>query len=657
MAELTPAPFEELVRRLYGEVSQNQSLFALPKKKWHLPTAGDPDMSVRFHGKPAGNPSGPAAGPQTQMAQNLLLSYAAGGRILELKTVQINDRLTIPRPCIDITNIGFNVEWSQELLVEQSLREYVAGMMLIEIFRGDPVFAEGILLGPSGEAIFDMSVGYDLAGIKSDKIQHFFDQMRDAGPMIEMLRPQIPPELSLARGLQFPTQISSTLTLSTFHGCPADEIERICEFLILERDLDVIVKMNPPMLGKDRLEHLLHDVMGYTDLTVNPAAYTTGLQFDESIQLTKRLTTLARQRGKRFGCKFSNTLEVINHRTFFTPENKVQYLSGQPLHVITMTLADVFRQAVGPDVPISFSAGIDAKNFPLAVASGFVPVTVCSDLLRPGGYGRLPAYLKALGQAMKTTGSANVDEYIQKAFGHGGEVNSAALANTTTVAEKARQDDRYRAPANRAVPKRVGTTLVTFDCLTCDKCVPVCPNAANFLYPTPVVAFEFQDCIVDATGQFRVAPERRRFEIKESMQIANYADFCNECGNCDTFCPEYGGPYIKKPNFFGSLDAWKKGAPRDGFYVGKSNGRAQIVGRIKSKEYQLAHDAASSRYLFAHDSIVLEIAEADHRVIACQNKGIASGERILDLGVFHTLRHLLHGVLDRKFINQINASM
>src|SRR5438046_8344575 len=157
--------------------------------------------------------------------------------------------------------------------------------------------------------------------------------MRDASGVIEDLRSQISDEFSLARGLEYQKQISNTLTLSTFHGCPANEIENICEFLIGERDLDVIVKMNPPMLGKERLEHLLHDLLGYRELTVNPSAYTSGLQFDESLQLTTRLTDFAKKRGRRFGAKFSNTLEVLNHREFFTRDNQVQYLSGQPLHV------------------------------------------------------------------------------------------------------------------------------------------------------------------------------------------------------------------------------------------------------------------------------------------------------------------------------------
>jgi hypothetical protein len=107
-----------------------------------------------------------------------------------------------------------------------------------------------------------------------------------------------------------------------------------------------------------------------------------GLQYDEGVQLVDRLKRFAAARGRSFGCKFSNTLEVLNHRQFFTPDNKVQYLSGQPLHVITMTLTDVFRKDIGADIPISFSAGIDNKNFPQAVACGFVPATVCTDLLR-----------------------------------------------------------------------------------------------------------------------------------------------------------------------------------------------------------------------------------------------------------------------------------
>src|SRR4051812_39936396 len=256
MAELIPAPFSDLVSRMYAEVRVQEELYGLPRKKWWTPRprgAGEPDLTARFHDQIAGNASGTAAGPQTQMAQNLWLSYAAGGRILELKTVQINDRLKIPRPCIDVTNIGYNVEWSQELLVEQSLREYVAGMMLIEIFRNDPTFAGDALKGPHGQVIYDLSVGYDLEGIRSAKVQAFLDGMRDASSEISNLRSQIPSRFPPARDLDYSPNLPKPLPLPPSHGCPANKIDRICDFLTAERALDVIVKMTPPMLGKERL--------------------------------------------------------------------------------------------------------------------------------------------------------------------------------------------------------------------------------------------------------------------------------------------------------------------------------------------------------------------------------------------------------------------
>jgi putative selenate reductase len=671
MAELVPAPFPDLARRLYLEPQRQNTLFELPRNRWYLPTPGTPDFTVRFHGHTAGNPLGPAAGPHTQMAQNILLSYVAGGRILELKTVQINDRLTLPRPCIDITNIGYNVEWSQELLVEQSLREYVAGSMLIHMFRFAHPDTRDALHGPAGEVIYDTSVGYDLKGIQSEKVRAFLKGMRRAGPMIEELRRQIPPEFKAARDLDYPTDLSDSITLSTFHGCPADEIEKISEFLITE-GFHVIVKMNPPMLGKERLEHLLHDVLGYTELTVNPDAYRTGLTFDESVQLCNRLRDFAAQHGRGFGAKFSNTLEVLDHRDFFPPDNKVMYLSGQPLYVITLTLTDEFRKAMGPDFPISFSAGIDQHNFPHAIACGFIPITVSTDLLRPGGYGRMSGYFTNLAAEMRKASAHTIDEYIanwsDQSRDRKGAVSARPLGaysceNNSHAAHLAQNDPRYRADQNRKIPKRIDSHLVTFDCITCDKCLPVCPNAANFTYPTPKVTFDYHDIIISPNGSWRPG-EKRRFEIKESMQIACYSDFCNECGNCDTFCPEYGGPYIKKPTFFGSIESWQHAAPRDGFVIGVAAGAlagrgtgepASIRGRIKQREYAFYLNDGCSR--LDDGTVSVEFDNEQHNPIRVAELGAVVTDHIIDMWVYHTLRHLYAGVRDGSRINQVNAAM
>ncbi len=676
MAELRPAPFRDLVTRLYREPATQASLFELPRKNWYRPEPDQPDLGVSFHGARAGNPSGPAAGPHTQMAQNILLSYVAGGRVLELKTVQEQDQLTIPRPCIDMANVGYNIEWSQELSVADALREYVAGAMLIEMFRHADELSGGHLEGLPGAVIYDISVGYDLAGITRDKLRGFLDGMRNAWSMIERLRAEIPRKFAAARELHYPARLSDSVTLSTFHGCPTDEIEKICELLIGEHDFNLMVKLNPPMLGRQRLEHLLHDVLGYTELRVNPRAYTSGLTLDEGVQLCRRLTDFAEQRGRRVGFKFCNTLEVVNQRDFFPPGNDVVYLSGQPLHVLTLTLVDEFRQRVGPRVPISFSAGIDRTNFPLAVACGFVPVTAVTDLLRPGGYSRLGWCLSALTKDMRKLGALDIDGYILRRFGQeeearrraaedlgvdapADELDHAAVAwagllNTTRVAELTRDDHRYRAHRNRRVPARVDSHLATFDCLNCDKCIPVCPNAANFKYPAPEVSFDFREIIVSPDGGWREG-QPGRFEIAKQWQIANFADFCNECGNCDTFCPEHGGPYVEKPSFHRTVESWERAAPRDGFVVHEQPEGGWIRARLADAVYQLSYVKQTQQYSFDDGVVAAVLTGWGHTIVSIRLLKPFTGEHHFDLRVYHLLRYLRDGVLDQRRVNQINV--
>lgn len=663
MAELVPAPFPELVHRMVLELRRDDAVFFLPRRKWWTPDPHGPDLSVRFHDKHAGTPVGPAAGPHTQMAQNLVLSWLAGSRILELKTVQINDRLKIGRPCIDATNIGFNIEWSQELRIQEALREYVAGWMLIQMLARGGLLSESPIASHATETIFDLSVGYDLSGIRSSPVTSFIRSMQNASEWIEKLRHEIPREYTALRDMGYPTEIATSITLSTFHGCPADEIERICEFLIAEMDCDVVIKMNPPMLGKERLEHLLHEVMGYVDIRVPDHAYTSGLQFDESLQICDRLSRLAQSRGRRLGAKFSNTLEVENHRNFFPPGNKTQYLSGQPLHVITLTLADEFRKTVGPDFPLTFSAGVDRQNFTSLVAAGFRPITTCTDLLRPGGYGRLPLYLTELSAAMRRLNASCIEELIDvsaKASSAGADIHrgpTAAAANLSFAAAAARADNRYRADANRKTPNRIGTHLETFDCVTCDKCIPVCPNAANFAYSTDAAVVEFTDYRV--AGDRLEPGESRRIAVEKTAQIANFADFCNDCGNCDTFCPEYDGPFIKKPNFFGSYETWRGFEHRDGFFIDIANGGPpRMLGRIQSRTYLLAIESDWDGLRFEDGIVCLFVHGRSHQVERWFAFGPADASgHIVNMSAFHTMRILLDSLLKTDRVHQINASL
>ena len=304
---------------------------------------------------------------------------------------------------------------------------------------------------------------------------------------------------------------------------------------------------------------------------MNQQAYSSGLQFDESIEMTRRLTSLAQQQGLSFGAKFSNTLEVENHRDFFSPDEKVMYLSGAPLHVITLTLAGEYRQAVGADVPISFSAGVDRKNFANLTACGFAPITTCTDLLKTGGYGRLPPYLTDLTKDMEKIGAKTIEDYVLDKHGQreasGGDAVRAGFLNTAIVIEETQTDPRYYQAKNQSVPRRIDSHLTLFDCITCYKCIPVCPNDANFVYPTAARDISYRNLQIQEDGTLAEVGETLTFKLEQTDQIANFADYCNHCGNCDTFCPEYDGPYLMKPSFFGSRPAFDQGAPHDGFFL------------------------------------------------------------------------------------------
>ena len=121
---LTPMPLDVLLGRIAHEWSSRQRIFDLVSARFWRP---DPeiDLGFDFLGRRAATPVGPAAGPHSQMAQNIVLAWLGGARLFELKTVQVLDELVINRPCIDMQTIGYNIEWSQELLVHQSLEEAV----------------------------------------------------------------------------------------------------------------------------------------------------------------------------------------------------------------------------------------------------------------------------------------------------------------------------------------------------------------------------------------------------------------------------------------------------------------------------------------------------------------------------------------------------
>ena len=124
------------------------------------------DQRLSIFGKSIENPVGPAAGPNTQLAQNIVASYVAGARCIELKTVQImyGEELGIPRPCIYSVDETYNVEWSSEYSCDEAADEYIKAWFALKLISKE------LGLGDPDGFLFIMSVGYNLAGIKSPMV-------------------------------------------------------------------------------------------------------------------------------------------------------------------------------------------------------------------------------------------------------------------------------------------------------------------------------------------------------------------------------------------------------------------------------------------------------------------------------------------------------
>lgn len=616
MAKLAPISLPLLLRRAFLEYEREAKIFDLPKEKIFRGLPGL-DLSVSFHGRRAATPLGPAAGPHGQLAQNIVLAWLGGARIIELKTVQILDELSIPRPCIDVANVGYNVEWSQELKLEQSLREYVKAAMLIEILKASRLPGEDL----PAATIFDMSVGYNLDGIRSPRMCAWIETMKNAASVVDELRGGLPAPY---RDLAFPAAISDSVSVSTFHGCPAGEIEGIVTFLLREMDCDVCIKLNPTLLGRSEAGRLLHEVLGYREIRFHDAAFESDLQFDEAIDLIPRLQAVAQSCGRSLAVKVCNTLVVRNHKGVFADE--LMYLSGPPLYVIALELAGRLRRKIS--VPMSFSGGLDAHNIANVIARGFVPATTCTDLLRPGGYGRLLRYLENLGAEMRAVGAADIPEFVR------------AYRPTEDYA-------RYAWERNHGVPRKIGSQLWLYDCVACDKCVPACPNDANFVYETQPDIIEYDN--------FELLPGRIRrvpggvLRITKARQFANYSDACNDCGNCDVFCPEDGGPNFAKPRFFSSLEGWRQDSGGNGFYIDWE--ARTIHGKIDGKLYQLSLNPESAR--FRTEAAEVEIRLCDHEVLWGRATPCPT---TIDLLPYLKLRLLFEAVSDPRRVHFANAA-
>ncbi len=449
---MTPLSFDRLMDRLLREYRQQGEIFGV-STLYHAPQGGGtPFLDGRLE-----TPLGPAAGPHSQMAANIVAAYAAGARFFELKTVQIIDGADLPvaKPCILAEDEAYNVEWSTELTVEQALAEYVKAWYAIKL-----ISREWDLGDPQG-FMFNMSVGYDLAGIRSPKITAFIEGLQDAGdlPVWQDCQAWALSHLSLFQRIDrdyiygIDRRICSSVTVSTLHGCPPQEIESIAAYLLQEKKLHTYVKLNPTLLGYDEVQSRLKE-LGFDSIALSQSAFAQDLRFADAVPMLRRLLAAARRQGLTFGVKLSNTLPTANRTQVLPGEDA--YMSGRALFPLTAALAARLSQALAGELPISFCGGAELYNIVPLLQVGLRPITMATPLLKIGGYQRFYQ------MAMACQG---MEGQIP------GQVNPQAVQ---AISDQAMQADFYRKITGEKRPAKLAGAPPLADCFTAP-CQNNCP--------------------------------------------------------------------------------------------------------------------------------------------------------------------------------------
>ena len=380
--KMYPIPFKSLMNWVVTEYAMSGEIFGVHKA---YKATG---KSLPIFGERIETPFGPAAGPNSQLAQNIIAAYFAGARFFEVKTVQKMDgadlAACVPRPCILANDEGYNQEWSTELTVPQAMDEYIKAWCALK------VLSKVYDLGDPNGFVFNMSVGYDLEGIKGEKVDTYLNGMMDAtktaifGECKAVLKELFPQESAYIDAIS--PCVSRSVTVSTLHGCPPDEIERIASYLISEKHLHTFVKCNPTILGYETARTIL-DGMGYDYIVFDDHHFREDLQWADAVPMFERLQALADKNGLEFGLKLSNTFPVDTTRGELP--NDEMYMSGRSLFPLTIEMCHRISRQFKGKMRISFAGGAEYFNCDKLFAAGIWPITVATTILKPGGYNRL----------------------------------------------------------------------------------------------------------------------------------------------------------------------------------------------------------------------------------------------------------------------------
>lgn len=458
---MTPIPFHNLMEWIFEEKKKTGKVFGVRR-----PFKKDNNKVLPIFNEKIETPFGPAAGPSTQLAQNIVAAYYTGSRFFELKTVQILDGEDLPvsKPCILADDEGYNCEWSTELRVPEAYDEYVKAWFALNVLSRE------FGLGAKDGFVFNMSVGYDLAGIKSEKINTFIDNLMDATKtpiwkecmdyLLAHVNKFDKVDEEFIKGIS--PKVCTSVTVSTLHGCPPQEIDSIASYLLEEKHLNTYVKCNPTLLGYETARKIM-DEMGYDYVAFGDFHFKDDLQFEDAVPMLERLLAKSKDLNLDFGVKITNTFPVDVTRNELPSEE--MYMSGRSLCALSLMVAHRLSKAFDGKLRISYSGGADYHNIDKIYNLGIWPITMATYFLKTGGYQR---------------GNQIAEKLEGLEFK---EFNGVDVEGLGKLIEEVKVDKHYTKSAKPVPSRKLNMKVPLFDCFVapCSKQCPINQDIPAYL--------------------------------------------------------------------------------------------------------------------------------------------------------------------------------
>lgn len=233
--------------------------------------------------------------------------------------------------------------------------------------------------------------------------------------------------------------------------------------------------------------------------------------------------------------------------------------------------ADTIIPAIGQNLDIDFASSEDLKTKEPSYQTLIPKVYIGGDALRGAS-----TAINAIGDGRKA--AKEILSNLQLAYAESEESTRKAHSTEELMLKKAKrvpaQSPIETSLSDRRNFKLVSTTLTQKQameeasrCLLCDEvcniCTTLCPNLALYAYQIAPLNLRLPN--LEVVNGDPILSKAFDFKVDQKEQILHIADWCNQCGNCNTFCPSSGAPYQEKPHLYLTVKEFEK--EKDGCFI------------------------------------------------------------------------------------------